>query len=155
MEHIKRYITSEDLFEAILDTLSQGHQASFTVTGMSMWPFLCHGRDQVILETADNSALKKGDVVLLQTPLENYILHRITSLTDTAFETTGDGNCFRDGTFPISCMKAKAVRFIRNGKEINCSSMHWKAIFHIWMMLFPVRRYLFAIWKKIRPFFRK
>lgn len=45
----KRWISSELLFTSIIKEFAEGRQAAFTVTGMSMWPFLCHGRDQVIV----------------------------------------------------------------------------------------------------------
>lgn len=92
---------------------------------------------------------KKGDIVLFQTPFKNYILHRITKKTVNGFETTGDGNCFRDGMFPYSCIKARVVKIIRKGKEIDCSSVWWKCIFHLWMFLFPIRKCLLKILRKI------
>ena len=74
----KRLISSSVLFAAIEEELQNRHQASFTITGMSMWPFLCHGRDKVIITACAAADLKKGDIVLLQTPLGNYLLHRVT-----------------------------------------------------------------------------
>lgn len=145
MEEETRWISSEELFSAIQELLAEKRQAVFTVTGMSMWPFLCHGRDQVVVETCDCHCLKKGDVVLFQTLYGNYMLHRITCLEAEYFESTGDGNCFRDGRFPISCIKARASCFIRKGKVISCDAILWRFIFRIWEMLFPVRPYLLKI----------
>lgn len=102
----KRLISSSVLFAAIEEELQNRHQASFTITGMSMWPFLCHGRDKVIITACAAADLKKGDIVLLQTPLGNYLLHRVTGRKTGIFETTGDGNCFRDGWFPDACLRA-------------------------------------------------
>ena len=138
----KRWISSKALFTAMEALLAEDRQAVFTVTGMSMWPFLCHGRDQVVLKRCDLDKLKKGDVVLFQTPLGNYMLHRITRLEPERFETTGDGNCFRDGLFPRNCVKAKACSFIRKGKTISCDAPLWRMIFDIWSFLYPIRRYL-------------
>lgn len=45
MQTEKRWITAQLLFSAISKELASHRRASFTVTGMSMWPFLCHGRD--------------------------------------------------------------------------------------------------------------
>lgn len=141
----KSWISSEALFSAVEELLDEKQKAVFIITGMSMWPFLCHGRDQVIVKKCDFDHLKKGDVILFQTPFGNYILHRITSLTSEYFETTGDGNCFRDGQFPISCIKAQVSSFIRKEKIISCDSALWKIIFKTWELLFPVRRYLLWI----------
>lgn len=145
----KRWISSDALFLAVQESLSQGNMASFTVTGMSMWPFLCHGRDQVVVEACQPSAVKKGDIILLQTPLGNYLLHRVTKVTALGFETTGDGNCFRDGCFPFLCLRAKVVKLIRKGKEIDCSLWYWRIVFFIWNLLFPIRKELLLLLRKI------
>lgn len=139
MKEEKRWISSKALFSAIEELLAEDRQAVFVVTGMSMWPFLCHGRDQVVVERCDQTRLKRGDVVLFQTALGNYILHRITRLDSEFFESTGDGNCFRDGRFPRTCIKARVRSFIRKGKTIPCDSPGWRAVFALWGMLFPVR----------------
>lgn len=117
----KSGISANVLFPAIDELLAEGRQAAFTVTGMSMWPFLCHGRDQVIVEACQPDMLRRGDIILLQTHLGNYLLHRITRKTGNGVVTTGDGNCFRDGEFPFSRIRAKVVSLIRNGKVIECS----------------------------------
>ena len=138
----KQKIAPELLFPAIEAELAEGRNVSFTVTGMSMWPFICHGRDQVILSPCDTSQLKVLDIVLFQTPLKNYMLHRITGLKENTFETTGDGNCFHDGWFDKDCIVGKVTAIYRNGKRIDCNSFLWKMIFCIWTFLFPVRKYL-------------
>jgi hypothetical protein len=147
--NIKAGVHTSDLFEVVLPILKKGHHAAFTVSGMSMWPFLCHNRDQVIVAACDPSRLAIGDIVLLQTPLGNYLLHRITGLRSGEFETTGDGNCFRDGWFPRSCAKAKVKTIIRNGKELDCRNPFWRLVFSLWRHLFPVRRYLLRLLKWI------
>lgn len=155
MQPEKRWITAQLLFTAISEELAAHRRASFTVTGMSMWPFLCHGRDQVILEAYTPGTLRKGDVVLLQTPLGNYLLHRVTRVLPDGFETTGDGNCFRDGRFPFCCIRARASAFVRKGKTIRCDAWLWRAVFAVWMALFPIRRPLFFLWGRLRPCLRK
>lgn len=59
METERRWISSKVLFGAIYEQLAENRQAVFTVTGMSMWPFLCHGRDQVIVEKVNSHKIKK------------------------------------------------------------------------------------------------
>lgn len=145
----KHWISSEALFLAVQESLSQGKMASFTVTGMSMWPFLCHGRDRVVVKACQPANVKKGDIVLLQTSLGNYLLHRVTKVTGQGFETTGDGNCFRDGCFPFLCLRAKVVKLIRKGKEIDCSLWYWRMVFFIWNLFFPIRKELLWLLRKI------
>ena len=151
----KKWISSELLFSAISEQLAENRQAAFTVTGMSMWPFLCHGRDQVIIEKADSENLHTGDIVLFRVSKERFILHRITRLNESSFLTTGDGNLFRDKEMPYDCIVGKVCRIIRNGKNIDCSTIKWKIISRIWMILFPIRKQIFSVWFSIRPLFRR
>ena len=137
------------LFAAVEEQLAQGRLASFTVTGMSMWPFICHDRDQVVVTACDPESLQVGDVILFQTPMGNYMLHRITALWQDNFETTGDGNRFRDGWFPLRCAKAKVVRIQRDGKSIDCEAPGWRFLFRVWMFLFPVRAPLLRLLKRL------
>lgn len=138
----KRFISPQILFSAISEQLAKGRQAAFVVTGMSMWPFICHGRDKVVVEAVEPDMLKKGDIILLETKFGKYILHRITKIDGNRMETTGDGNCFRDGMFEKSCVRARVVRIVRKEKIIKCDAWRWKAIFQLWMICFPVRRVL-------------
>lgn len=154
MDRTKQLISSKELFPMIEELLAEGRQAAFTVTGMSMWPLLCHGRDQVVVEAYQPDKLCRGDIVLLQTYLGNYLLHRVTKKTDTGVVTTGDGNCFRDGEFRFSCIRAKVVSLVRDGKVIGCSGWKWKVMSQIWMALFPVRKLMFAGWFRIRKYVR-
>ena len=142
-------LAPELLFAAVEEQLALGRKASFTVTGMSMWPFICHGRDQVVVTACDPDSLRVGDVVLFQTPLGNYMLHRVTALGPDAFETTGDGNCFRDGWFPRACVRAKVETITRDGRTIDCSSPGWRFVFGCWQILFPLRRPLLRLLKRL------
>lgn len=151
----KRWISSKELFSVILELLAEKKRAAFTITGMSMWPLLCHGRDQVILEAVDSRNVKKGDIVLLHISDSRYILHRITKVDISGIETTGDGNCFRDGMFPYEYVVARAPILIRNGKKIDCGKLGWRIIFRIWMLLFPIRKYIFEVWSGLRKYVRK
>lgn len=150
MTEEKRWISSKVLFSAISEQLAENRQAAFTITGMSMWPFLCHGRDQVIVEHVDKDDLRIGDIILFRVSEERYILHRITCLGDAFFQTTGDGNLFRDMKMPYDCILAKAGKIIRKEKTIDCSNGAWKILSWIWMKLFPIRKWIFRIWFLIR-----
>lgn len=148
-EYEKQKIDPELLFSAVKAEIAEGRKALFTVTGMSMWPFICHGRDQVIVESCDPASLQVGDIVLFQTSFGNYILHRITSLKNNAFETTGDGNIFRDGWFSKDCVIARVESIVRKGRIIRCHNKRWRVLFSIWMFMFPVRKLIIHLLKRI------
>ncbi len=148
----KAGVHADDLFEALLPMLEEGQRAIIPVSGMSMWPFICHGRDQVVVTACNPRDLHVGDIILFQTQFGNYMLHRVTALRSDAFETTGDGNCFRDGWFPRDCAKARVVSIRRKGKTIDCASPGWRFVFACWRVLFPVRKSLLCILLKIGRF---
>lgn len=146
---MKQTVSTEILFPVLEELMGQGETIGFAVSGMSMRPFLFGGRDQVIAERAKPEKVKKGDIVLWRMPQGKYLLHRITGLKNGMFETTGDGNCFRDGWYPLECIKARITVVIRNDKEISCDSGMWRVLSSIWMILFPLRRWILFLLGKI------
>ena len=144
-----KFISTHDLFPVMLSMMHEGHKVAFTISGYSMWPFLAQDRDKVILESVKTEELKVGDIILFQRPDNEYALHRITRIRQNYFESTGDGNCFRDGWFPMSCIKAKAITLIRKDKPMSCNSLFWKSVFYLWMKLYPIRRILLRTLKLI------
>ena len=144
-----------ELFENIQQFLHDEYLASFTVTGNSMWPFLRHGKDHVVLEPCAEKTLKKGDIVLFMPEQGRYLLHRIVWVRESQFCTAGDGNCFRDGTFNQGCVVGRVATLVRKGKKISCTNWLYRVSSHIWMALFWVRPVLLkalrklAMWKNI------
>lgn len=145
-ENVKQYVQPGELFPAIQEMLDMGFEVEFTVTGNSMWPLLRHGRDTVILKSRKSKKLKVGDIVLMKVGEGRYLLHRITSVRDNAIQTTGDGNCFRDGWFSQDCVIGYAVRVKRKGEELFLDERKWRISAAIWRILFPFRKQIFKSW---------
>ena len=139
---------AEELFENVRQFLQDGYFASFTVTGNSMWPLLRHGRDHVVLEPCTGKPLKKSDIVLFMPAKGRYLLHRIDWVREERFRTTGDGNCFRDGTFDQDCVVGRVVTLVRKGKEISCTNWRYRLASRIWMALFWARPVLLKVLRK-------
>lgn len=138
----KQYVSGSELFPLIIEQLEQGKRVCFTVSGSSMMPWIVNNRDSVELISAKNIQLKKGDIILFQPLKHKYVLHRIIKVCPTGYLTAGDGNLYADGIASKKSVIAKAVSIRRKGKEIDCEKIRWKIVFHIWMLLFPVRGYL-------------
>ncbi|MBO5868555.1 MAG: S24/S26 family peptidase [Oscillospiraceae bacterium] len=139
----------EELFEAIRQSLADGYDAEFTVTGNSMWPFLAHGRDRVTLRKVGEASLKRGDIVLLHTE-HGYLLHRITRIKKGAVQTTGDHNLYRDGFEPTGSVLGRVVCFTRKGKQVSCNNFLYRLCSWLWQVSFPVRPLLLRVWSLIR-----
>lgn len=138
----KQYVSGSELFPLIIEQLEQGKRVCFTVSGSSMMPWIVNNRDSVELISAKNIQLKKGDIILFQPLKHKYVLHRIIKVCPTGYLTAGDGNLYADGIASKESVIAKAVSIRRKGKELDCEKIRWKIVFHIWMLLFPVRGYL-------------
>lgn len=142
-------IPAQELFDHIGQLLDEGYEAAFTVTGNSMWPLLRHGRDRVVLENCKNNPIKKGDVVLFSPAPGRYLLHRVDWRQGALLRTSGDGNNYRDGTFPDRCVIGKAVSFVRKGKVISCKQISYRMYSCVWLALFRFRPLLLHILRKL------
>lgn len=142
MEDKKKLVSGKDLFPVIEELLKQGKRAVFYVSGTSMTPWIINNRDSVELISANGLKLKKGDIIFFQPFAGKYVLHRITKVVTGGYITTGDGNLYRDAFIVGEKVIGKVVLINRKNKEIDCDSMFWKCIFHIWMLLFPIRKWL-------------
>ncbi len=147
-------INNRVLFCEIEKMLAEGRQASFTVMGYSMYPFLVSGRDSVIVESLEGGKPIKGDILLFKPLPDRYMLHRVTRVTAEGFETTGDRNMFRDGLFPFSCIIGKASAIVRKGKTIPCSNGTYRFLYKAWGMLFPFRKTLIHLWGSLHNWWR-
>ncbi len=150
MENKIKSMPVKELFPMLLARTQAGERASFVVSGMSMWPFMRHGKDVVFIEKCEPEKVKPGDVVLLYTPDQVYLLHRIMKCTKRGIVTAGDSKCRYDGEFPRECVKAKVVMVKRGTKYIRCDNIFWRIIFGIWRKLFHFRRKLLIFSEKVR-----
>ncbi len=142
-------VPTTELFGAIKQTLSEGYEVEFTVTGNSMWPILCHKRDSVIISACNLQEIKNGDTVLYCPIPEKYLLHRIIHIKNGTFRAAGDGNCFYDGTFSTDCIVAKVTAYIRKGKKYSANGFAMHMWSFCWRILFPIRKTLLWLFRKI------
>ncbi|MDD6212409.1 MAG: signal peptidase I [Clostridiales bacterium] len=145
-------IMASELFALIKPLLEEGREACFIVSGMSMWPFIHHNRDSVIVKSIDFNHLKVGDIILFEVPCyEKYMLHRIMAIDKKKkrFQTAGDGNYFIDGWFPGDSVIAVVTGMKRKGKFISANSLTYRLLASMWRILFPVRKQCVFFLKKI------
>ena len=144
----RRKIDNTALFEEIRAMLAQGLDVRFTVSGNSMWPILAHNRDSVIITPCAKP--KRGDVVLFCPMDGQYLLHRIYKIKRDRIYTCGDGNCYRDGDFPVSCVLGKVRSLERKGKQIPCNRWWYRCYSTLWLWAYPIRKLLLKIIKRKR-----
>lgn len=145
MRDTVKILHADVVFEEVKLQLAEGHKAKLRISGMSMWPFLCHGRDFVVLSSVEPEQIRKGNIVLLKRADGSYLIHRVTGLNGENIQTTGDGKLERDGWFPKKDVIAVADSIIRKDKEIRCNCFPWKQIMGLWTACFPIRTILLKV----------
>lgn len=145
----QRVITVENniLIPKIIEFLDAGHTVTLRLRGYSMRPFLEDCRDKVLLTKP--AYIQRGDVVLALIDGNRYVLHRIIHLKGDEVTLRGDGNigtehCTRDD------IKGFAMGFYRKERDKIelTNSLKWRLYSVTWCLLFPLRRYLLAIYRR-------
>lgn len=128
-----------------------GKTVKIEAKGQSMTPFLHEGRDYVILAAAkDVNNLKKYQTPLYKREDGSYVLHRIVGIKNGTYSMCGDNQTeIEHGVLP-SQIKAVAVGFIRNGKEIGENSKLYKLYARVWHRLGPIRPIIKHLNRRLR-----
>lgn len=136
-------IPMEELAQVIQLQLQQGGHASLTVTGNSMQPMLCHRRDTVFLQPAEQK-LKKGELILYRREDGSYILHRVVRCTAPDQYICSGDNQWEPEAVSHQQVIARVYGFRRKGKTYAISSRGYRFYVWLWVWIFPVRRPVFA-----------
>lgn len=117
-----------------------GKTVKIEAKGQSMTPLLHEGRDYVILaapEMPEN--LKKYQTPLYKREDGSFVLHRIVGIKNGTYSMCGDNQTEIEHGIKPSQIKAVAVAFIRNGREIKASSKLYALYARLWYHLRPIR----------------
>ena len=131
-------MNNELFFIEVARMLSQGRIVTLRAKGNSMFPFLVDGRDSVVLRKTRDVCT--GDIVLARVLDRGYVLHRVYREQGEWLVLMGDGNlqaterCRRDDVL------GTAVRLLRNGRYVECSSLAERFKAGCWRRLLPLRR---------------
>ena len=144
---MKRLIVNNDAFFADVETfLAEGKKVTIPVRGCSMLPLIRGGRDLVELEAPED--LKVGDIVLFHGG--KYIMHRILSIDGDRLVIKGDGVVKGEEHVLKSDVRGKATAILRSGKRrIDPYSPRQMRRLKVWNALFPVRRVLTAVYRRL------
>ena len=136
------------LIPKIIELLDEGHTVTINLRGYSMRPYLENNRDKALIRKI--GIPKKGDVVLAETGPKVYVIHRIIKINGDDITLRGDGNigyeyCKR------SDLKGYVIGFYRKGrtKLEKTNAPGWLIYSALWTALFPLRRYLLFIYRKL------
>jgi len=145
-------IPNDVLIPQIKRMIDEGKSVTFLVKGYSMRLFLENNRDKVILAPCEKDKVKPGDVILAEVEKDVYVLHRIIRRTDNSLILKGDGNIRGTESCRTSDIVGIAVGFYRKGRNRPdlVTGWKWKTYSFIWLSLSPVRRYILAIYRRIK-----
>jgi hypothetical protein len=155
MSENRSTITTKQLANAeflphVVALLNEGHTVTLPLRGFSMRPFLEDGRDKALLKKAETVSV--GDVILAELYPGHYVLHRIIRIEGDNITLRGDGN-LSDEHCRLDHVRAIAIGFFRKGRSRAdlTTGRKWHIYSAIWTHLFPIRRYLLFIYRKL-PF---
>lgn len=145
---ITKSSTNHSLIDETIQFLAKGHSVTLPLKGFSMRPFLEDGRDKALLKQTDQYHV--GDVVLAEIAPHKYVLHRIIQIKDNKIILRGDGN-YAVETCDYANIKAIALGFYRKRRQTldSTKGIKWRLYSAIWTRLFPIRRYLLFIYKRL------
>lgn len=152
------FIPAVEWSNAILPILKEGHELKLPLSGRSMHPLLLGGRDEVLIKSADNMKLKRGDIVLYCRDDGTHILHRIHHIKNKSFYMLGDAQTWIEGPINETQVLAVAVNIIRKGRTISCNGKIYRLVSELWLLLRPVRplilflaTHIWTVLKKLIP----
>lgn len=141
-------IENRKFLPEVIKLLNEGHTVTLLLKGFSMRPFLEDNRDKALLAKAKD--IQVGDAVLAETAPKHYVLHRIIKIQGETVTLRGDGNLATE-VCHVNDVHGYAIGFYRKGrtKLDKTNGIKWRTYSHIWMALYPIRRYLLAAYRRI------
>ena len=130
-----------DTFEyvsVLKELVEEGREVSMLISGSSMSPFLCHGRDQVYFKAPDRP-LRVGDMVFFQRRSGQYVLHRICKVKDGSYYIVGDAQTEIEGPVSREQIFALVTRVQRKGRILAPGDFWWDFFARVWIRLIPLR----------------
>jgi len=135
--------------------MEEGCKIKIPLKGLSMYPFIVGGRDEVMLSGIGDRPLKKNDIVLYISSDGTQVLHRIHHIGKNGYFMLGDAQTVIEGPIQRENIYAIAETIIRKGKAISCSNLLYRAASCTWLALRPVRPFIIRAALRILSFIRK
>jgi hypothetical protein len=131
----------KELSQLMAESLQDGGDVIFTITGCSMAPLLYHRRDKVcLMPPPENNFLKKYDIPLFVRQDGKYILHRIVAVKSEGYVIRGDNQW--DKEYPVLPSQIIGVvkGFWRNGKYFDCDNFWYLVYCRLLLFIYFARR---------------
>lgn len=137
-----------ELSPLIAETLQNGREVIFTVTGSSMLPMLYHRRDKVCLVSPpDKKLLKKYDIPLYVRQDGKYVLHRIVAIKAEGYVIRGDNQWSKEYPVLPSQIIGVVKGFWRAGNYIDCGNFWYQVYCRLGLLIYCSRRFYIKLKK--------
>ena len=130
--------------------LRDGNIIKIKPQGYSMYPLFVPGRDEALIRQVPTDSLRRGDVILYRRDHSILVLHRICRITPEGFYLAGDNQAEIEGPLRSDQVRGKLIAFVRNGKEIPVTSLGYRLLSSLWLLMFPLRPLCFRLSAFIR-----
>lgn len=136
--------STRDGLDRIRNALAEGRPCQLVVTGSSMWPFLRHRKDAVVLVPVDRDP-RPGDILFYQRREDFCVLHRVVRRDANGLLTLcGDAQTHFEPVRPEQVVAL--VSHVRRGTRLfSCSALPWRFLVALWRWLLPVRNPLLRL----------
>lgn len=143
-------IPNEEFIPQIWALIKEGKDVTILVRGNSMNPAIVDKRDHIVLSPFEDRDIKRGAFIMALTKEMGYVAHRVIKREGDLLSLRGDGNS-RGVVEHSSIDKVVGLVtvLIKKGKNISTTSKRWRIYSVAWMTLFPVRRYILWIWRRL------
>lgn len=122
--------------------------------GTSMMPLIRRGKDPVTIVPLQRP-LRVGDVVLLTTGAERYVVHRVWKIHGNKIRTLGD-NCVNPDPWILEDhVLGQVVYYSRNHVKHRLDTPASRLWGRAWMAVFPLRKCCIKLKAIIRRYYRK
>lgn len=155
MEAVERVeIPMRELAELLCAQMDAGAEAALTVTGYSMLPMLHDRRDRVWLTRLDRVP-KRGDVLLYRRENGQYVLHRVIRPEGSEQCLCCGDNDSRAELVKHADILGVVSRFSRKEAVYSVRKRSYRLYVFVWTGLFPVRRPLLWVRRKLGTWRRR
>ena len=141
MMNKKKLVDVHQYMPVLREILGTGKEVSLTITGNSMSPFLVHERGEILISPPDGN-WKKGDMAFYQRTNGQYVMHRIIGEKEGRYICLGDNTITLEYISPEQ-MIGMVSAFKRGEKRIEVCNRYYKLYCFIWVLVSPVRIFLF------------
>lgn len=145
-------VPARELIPLIRSALERKQHIRLTVTGRSMFPFICGG-DVVELEPMHPRPLS-GDIVLAECASvpagERYVLHRVVRIEKESLYLRGDAQQEVEGPFRRQDVLGKVTRIYRRGRQYRLDHGLWRHLGLAWNRCAPLKHWLFQLTRQLR-----